>query len=231
MDALLNEKKEKKDRKTVTKLGVHKEKKVIIVLEKASLETVKTKKGFELVSADTHRGILKKFKKEPGEYRPDIAHQCLLTLLDSPLNKAGHLQIFVHTERNVLIEVSPHTRIPRTYHRFAGLMVQLLHKLKIRASDGPEVLLKVIKNPITNHLPAGAKKIGTSVTGKLVDLKEYVPTLPQDQPVVYMFGSHASGPAVVDWTEETIALSKYPLSAATAIGRLLNSYENHWGIL
>ena len=43
-------------------------------------------------------------------------------LLDSPLNRAGLLQVYIHTEKNVLIEVNPQTRIPRTYTRFAGLM-------------------------------------------------------------------------------------------------------------
>ena len=45
-----------------------------------------------------------------------------MTLLDSPLNKAGHLQVYVHTADNVLIEINPQTRIPRTFPRFAGLM-------------------------------------------------------------------------------------------------------------
>ena len=48
--------------------------------------------------------------------------QCLLMLMDSPLNKAGLLQVYVHTEKNVLIEINPHTRIPRTFDRFCGLM-------------------------------------------------------------------------------------------------------------
>lgn len=78
--------------------------------------------------------------------------------MDSPLSKSGKLQVYIHTENNVLIEVSPHVRIPRTYKRFAGLMVQLLHKLKIRASNGPETLLKIIKNPIEAHLPASAPR-------------------------------------------------------------------------
>ena len=84
----------------------------------------------------------------------------MLNLLDSPLNKAGLLQVYIHTDSNVLIEVSPHLRIPRTYKRFAGLMVQLLHKMKIRSSDGKKTLLRVIKNPITAHLPPGAPIIG-----------------------------------------------------------------------
>ena len=50
-------------------------KKVIVVLEKAALETVKTKKGYELINADTHNGILKRYNKDPKAYRPDILHQ------------------------------------------------------------------------------------------------------------------------------------------------------------
>lgn len=43
-------------------------------------------------------------------------------LLDSPLNRAGMLQVYIHTEKNVLIEINPQTRIPRTFPRFCGLM-------------------------------------------------------------------------------------------------------------
>ena len=96
--------------------------KLIVVLVKAGLETIKTKKGHELVTADTHSSLLLRLKKDPSEFRPDIVHQCLLTLLDSPLNKAGLLQVFVQTDQHVLIEVNPATRIPRTFKRFAGLM-------------------------------------------------------------------------------------------------------------
>ena len=36
-----------------------------------------------------------------------------------------------------------------------GLMVQLLHKYSITAAESSVKLLKVIKNPITDHLPPG----------------------------------------------------------------------------
>ena len=62
------------------------------------------------------------------------------------------------------------------------------HKLKIRASDGPKTLLQVVKNPVTRHLPANSRKFGTSVTGTLVDLNEFVPALPDDTPAVCVFG-------------------------------------------
>lgn len=78
--------------------------------------------NFDLLNCDDHAGILKKNNREPGTCRPDIAHQCLLMLMDSPLNRAGLLQVYIHTDKNVLIEVNPQTRIPRTFKRFAGLM-------------------------------------------------------------------------------------------------------------
>jgi rRNA pseudouridine-1189 N-methylase Emg1 (Nep1/Mra1 family) len=57
----------------------------------------------------------------------------------------GVLQaVYVHTARNVLIEVNPQVRLPRTFKRFCGLMVQLLQKLSIRASNGSSKLLKVL---------------------------------------------------------------------------------------
>ena len=39
-----------------------------------------------------------------------LQHQELLALIDSPLNKAGLLQVFIHTEKHVLIEVNPKVR-------------------------------------------------------------------------------------------------------------------------
>jgi hypothetical protein len=45
------------------------------------------------------------------------------------------------------------------------LPVQLLHKLKIRSADGGEILLRVIKNPISAHLPPGCKCYGKKPAG------------------------------------------------------------------
>lgn len=49
--------------------------------------------------------------------------QAILNIIDSPLNKAGKLRaLYVRTEKNVLFEIKPHVRIPRTFKRFAGIM-------------------------------------------------------------------------------------------------------------
>lgn len=50
--------------------------KVIVILDMAQLETVKTKKGdFQLLNCDDHISIMKRNNKDPSLYRPDILHQ------------------------------------------------------------------------------------------------------------------------------------------------------------
>lgn len=98
---------------------------LIIILDLASLETVKTKKGdYQLLNCDDHVGVMRKLNLDPQKYRPDIAHQEIMAALDSPLNKAGKVKVLVRTEKNVLIEINPKTRLPRTFKRFSGLMVR-----------------------------------------------------------------------------------------------------------
>jgi EMG1/NEP1 methyltransferase len=153
---------EDSDSETTQKAGMGSGRTVIVILDLASLETVKTKKGdFQLLNCDDHIPLMKKHNKDPQQYRPDIVHQELMAVLDSPLNKAGKVKLYMHTEKNVLVEINPKTRLPRTFKRFSGLMVQLLHRLKIRSVDGNDTLLKVIKNPISRHLPAGARCFGS----------------------------------------------------------------------
>ena len=204
------------------------EKRLIVVLENASLETIKVGKVFQLLTADRQKKEKGIQKDRKTVARPDITHQCLLMLLDSPLNRAGKLQVYIHTERNVLIEVSPSTRIPRTFDRFCGLMVQLLHKLSIHAADGPQKLLKVIKNPVSDHFPPGCRKYCMTYNApRCVRPIELV----TDEPCVMVIGAQAHGSVNVEYSEENVGISNYPLSAALTCTKLCDAFEQAWGIL
>uniref|UniRef100_A0A671KEF0 18S rRNA (pseudouridine(1248)-N1)-methyltransferase n=1 Tax=Sinocyclocheilus anshuiensis TaxID=1608454 RepID=A0A671KEF0_9TELE len=203
------------------------EKRLVVVLEGATLETVG--KTFELLNCDQHKSMIIKSGRDPGKIRPDITHQCPLMLLDSPLNRAGLLQVYLHTEKNVLIEINPQTRIPRTFARFCGLMVQLLHKLSVRAADGPQRLLKLIKNPVSDHLPPGCPRYLTSFkAGDAVCPRTVVP---KDGPAAVVIGAFAHGTVNVDYTEKTVSISNYPLSAALTCAKMCSAFEEVWGVL
>jgi len=46
-------------------------------------------------------------------------------------------------------------------------MVQLLHKMKIKASTVGVTLLRVVKNHFSQYLPAGVRAYGLSAAGKV----------------------------------------------------------------
>jgi rRNA small subunit pseudouridine methyltransferase Nep1 len=215
---------------------------MIVVLSNASLETYKASSGgrqgirdekFSLLNSDEHIGVMRKAGRDISDARPDITHQCLLTLLDSPINKAGKLQIYIQTAKGVLIEVSPTVRIPRTFKRFAGLMVQLLHKLSIRSTQSQEKLLKVIKGPITDHLPPNCRKITLSFDSRLVRVSDYISTLEKDESICVFVGAMAKGNDTFadQYVTDKIAISNFSLSASVACSKFCHAAEDVWGIM
>lgn len=51
--------------------------------------------------------------------------------------------------------------------------------------------MKVIRNPVTDHLPVGCRKIGTSYSSnKLVKIKDIVPS---DEPIAIIVGAMPHG--------------------------------------
>lgn len=211
---------------------------VIVLLEQANLETTKGKNGqIELMNCDDHQKIIKRLGKKLEDYRPDVTHQCLLSLLDSPLNKAGKLQVIIRTAKNQLIEVNPTIRIPRTYKRFAGLFAQLLTKMKIKAEghEGSGTLLKIVKNDLVQVLPTNAKRIGTSSMAKLVDTQEYVDEISvkeEGKPIVFVVGAVSVGNPGMEIGEldDCICISEYALSAANCCSKLTTAFESEWGV-
>jgi rRNA small subunit pseudouridine methyltransferase Nep1 len=211
---------------------------VFVVLEKAPLELVHVKGRYELMNADDHKNMCLKHGRDLQNCRPDITHQCLMTLLDSPLNKAGKLFIYIHTANNVLIEVHPSLRIPRTFKRFAGLMVELLQRNKIKAAGANTTLMKVVSNPVTKYLPEGGRKVGLSVNGRLTDFRSYVESTPEEAtkiPPTFVVGAVAHGDPLQDgfgdWVEEQISISNWGLSAANCCSKIMNEFENRWSVL
>ncbi|WWC59621.1 uncharacterized protein I303_102180 [Kwoniella dejecticola CBS 10117] len=231
----------------VPKTNVDKEntRRLIVVLSQACLEAYRVSSGsggkntsgkeakYALLNCDDHQGILAKTGRDIADARPDITHQCLLTLLDSPLNKAGLLQVYIHTARGVLIEVNPSVRIPRTFKRFSGLMVQLLHKLSIRGVNGSEKLLRVIKNPITDHLPTNTIKLTLSADAPTIRLSQFLPTLPETHSVCVFVGAMARGADnfADQFVDQKISISDYSLSASVACGKFCCAMEEMWNII
>ncbi|KAL2330984.1 hypothetical protein Fmac_018565 [Flemingia macrophylla] len=126
----------------------------IFILDNASLQKGLVRKKWKILNSDEDAQFLLKQKKNLNDYRPDIIHEALRCILDSPLNKAGMVgAIYVKIDQGRVFEVKPHVRIPRTCSRFCGVIMELLQKSVVRAKETNDVLLRVVEEPITRHLP------------------------------------------------------------------------------
>ena len=99
------------------------------------------KKPTKIILDDSkHHAAMKDLDAREKRGRPDIIHQCLLSVLDSRASR--FVDVYVHTIDDTVIWINNETRLPRNYNRFIGLMEDLFEKRDIRANN--KVLLKIL---------------------------------------------------------------------------------------
>ncbi|XP_020228162.1 ribosomal RNA small subunit methyltransferase NEP1 isoform X2 [Cajanus cajan] len=182
---------------------------VYFILEKASLVAAFVGKKYQILNPDEHANFLRRKNMNPYDFRPDIVHEALLQIMSSRLCLSGRLRaVFIRTDE-----------------------VELLQKFSIKSKGGHGKLLKLIQNPVTNHLPINSLKIGLSFSStKAVQLRDYVSGANCDENLVFVVGAMAHGKIDVDYIEDLISVSGYPLSAGTCLRRICIALERSWNI-
>ncbi len=77
--------------------------------------------------------------------RPDISHIILLSALATPLFKKNQLKVFIHTINDHVIKIGDNLRIPKSYTRYEGLILDVIKNRKIISREG-HLLLEFNKN-------------------------------------------------------------------------------------
>jgi rRNA small subunit pseudouridine methyltransferase Nep1 len=95
-----------------------------------------------LLDNSWHFGAMKGLQNEIKRGRPDIVHFCLLEACTIPLYDDDEIQVFVHTLHDKVIEVGRRVRMPKSYHRFAGIIEKLFAEKKITNEDQTLFALK-----------------------------------------------------------------------------------------
>ena len=65
---------------------------------------------------------------------------------------------------------------------------------------------------------------------KVVKPRDIVPE-DLDAPLCVVIGAIAKGSVVTDYTEESICIGNYPLSAALTCAKITSAFEDAWGVL
>ena len=112
-------------------------------------------------------------------------------------------------------------------------MVQLLHRMSIRSTTSQEKLHKVIKNPITDHLPPNCRKVTLSFEAPVVRVADYIKTLRQNESICVFVGAMAKGKDdfADEWKDDSISISNFSLSASVACSKFCHAAEDVWGII
>lgn len=99
--------------------------------------------------------------------------------------------------------------------------------------NGSEKLLRVIRNPVTEHFPVNTYKITLSGDAKTVRLSQYLPTLPETHSIAVFVGAMARGKDSFadNLVDEKISISDYALSASVACGKFCCALEDLWDIV
>ncbi len=163
--------------------------------------------------------------------RPDIVHNTLLQILETPLNWTGYLRTFVHTQDDYVITINPKVRLPKNYVRFVGLVEQLFSEGQVPKNGDPLLTVdKISLRKFLGRLRPG-KVLGLSTLGKPVLLRElaqYASGITDPLMVVGAFPRGHFTPETRQLVSETFRVDIRSLDAWVVAGRFVYDFE--WSI-
>ncbi|MFB5610846.1 MAG: ribosome biogenesis protein [Nitrosopumilaceae archaeon] len=179
-----------------------------------------------LLDNSWHFAAMKGIEIEFKRGRPDIVHLCLLEACTIPLYLEGKIKVFLHTQDDKVIFIGDKVRIPKSYHRFAGL-IEKLFKEKTIESDGKKLLeLKEMNFSELLDYIKPKKVVGLSTEGNFESYQNIASTLDDDSCIV--IGGFQKGhftEIVSKRFDEMYSVDKKSLEAHVVVGRILYEYE------
>ncbi len=170
-------------------------------------------------------------KQDYKRARPDILHIILLNVLATPLFKNNQLKVFVHTTNDQVIKIGDNLRIPKSYSRYEGLILDLFKNKKIKSKDGclllelndnlsfSDLLDKYIKPDVITGLSTnGIFKNFEYVSKELFEFKN--PCI-----VIGGFPKGHFSKDIESRLEKKYSISNLSLEAHIVISRLLYEFE------
>ena len=102
-----------------------------------------------LLDNSWHFAAMKGIENEIKRGRPDLIHLTLLSICTTPAFYERKFQVYVHTINNKVISINNNIRLPKSYHRFQGLIEQLFVQKSIRSSSGDQTLMEIKDSSIS----------------------------------------------------------------------------------
>ena len=163
--------------------------------------------------------------------RPDIVHNVLLQIIETPLNWEGGLNVFVHTQEDYLISINPKIRLPKNYIRFVGLIEQLFAQKRV--PDKGEPLMQVEKSNLQQLVRKthASNVLGFSILGKPTLMRTAAERVSKlENPLVFVGGFPRGhfGNGTRRLLNEIYSVDRESLDAWVVAGRFVYDFE--WSI-
>jgi len=179
-----------------------------------------------LLDNSWHFGAMKGLDNEIKRGRPDIVHLTLLSLCTTPAFYENKIKVFVHTVNNDIISFNNKTRIPKSYHRFQGLIEKLFVTQKIEIDN--EILMELHSSSLSDLISKikPTKIIGLTTKGQQTTLEKLFQQTSYDSCV--LIGGFQKGHFNQDTEkiiQESFSINDSSLEAHLVASRLVYEYE------
>jgi len=174
---------------------------ITIILAESSLELIPKSmhnhpavtsysKKFKKIPSQTlldnswHFGAMKGLENEIKRGRPDIIHLTLLSLCTTPAFYENKFKIFVHTVNDQVISINNQTRLPKSYHRFQGLIEKLFLKNVIEVDS--EILMKLQSSTLSDLISKikPTQIIGLTTKGQKITFDKLIEQIPDNACII-----------------------------------------------
>ncbi len=119
-----------------------------------------------LLDNSWHFAAMKGIENELKRGRPDLVHFSILEATTIPLYLQNKMKLFVHTLDDKVISFGENVHIPKSYHRFEGMIEKLYPEKRIITKDD-DLLLKIEEKTFSELIDEinPSKVIGFSTKG------------------------------------------------------------------
>ncbi len=169
---------------------------------------------------------MKGLENEIKRGRPDIVHFSLLEATSIPLYRENKIQVYVHTIGDKVISVGRGASLPKSYHRFRGVLEKLFGEKKV--GDGARPLLEMASMTFSELVReiAPSQVIGLTTEGALSSCSGVADLLDEDACLVV--GGFQKG-HFAESTKKSIdglyRIGDSPLESHVVTARILYEYE------
>lgn len=137
-----------------------------------------------LLDNSWHFAAMKGIENEMKRGRPDLVHFSILEATTIPLYLQNKMKLYVHTLDDKVISFGKNVHIPKSYHRFEGVIEKLYQEKEITTND--DILLEIGEKTFSELLGEinPSKVFGFSTKGTKSTYEKIAKEIPDDACVV-----------------------------------------------